>query len=220
MLVPETDHPFPRKPFNARGSKVVRCDACRLPESFCICADICVAESAADFWLLMHHNEFYKPSNTGRQILQTFPGSGVSEWQRLQTQPEFETLLKQRKGSICLVFPEAPDYKHRMIKNTLELEGRPLFVIPDGTWRQARRIFRHSEYLQDLPVIEPRVLEGSCYFLRNSGPEHHLCTAEVAVALLAQMGDDIGASALLHNFKLFNERYYAAKGRNLQTAAT
>lgn len=220
MLVPEIDHPFPRKPFNARGSKVVRCDACRLPESFCICSDICVAESAADFWLLMHHNEFYKPSNTGRQILQTFPGSGVSEWQRLHMQPEFETLLKQRNGSVCLVFPEAPDYKHRMITNTLELEGRPLFVIPDGTWRQARRIFRHSEYLQDLPVIEPRVLKESSYFLRSSDHEHHLCTAEIAVALLVQLGDELGASALMHNFKLFNDRYHASKGRNLQTAAT
>ncbi|MCW0470822.1 DTW domain-containing protein [Vibrio chagasii] len=32
-----------------------------------------------------------------------------------------------------------------------------LLIFIDGSWREARRIFRRSEYLQDLPVlsIEP-----------------------------------------------------------------
>lgn len=218
MRMPDVNPAFPRKPFNARGSKVSRCENCRLPESCCICSALRHTQAAADFWLLMHHNEFYKPSNTGRLILQSFPSAGVSEWQRLSMTVEFEALLQQRPGDACLVFPEAPDYSHRMVRDVSDLSARPLFIIPDGTWRQARRIFRHSAYLQDLPVIEPEVLQHSRYFLRKSDTEHHLCTAEVAVALLEQLGDREGAEVLIHNFRLFNEGYYASKGRNLQVA--
>lgn len=218
MLIPKPTHPYPRKPFNARGSKVIRCDSCCLPKVSCICADLKQCESQADFWLLMHHNEFYKPSNTGRLICHTFPSTGVSEWQRLSMPSDFESALMARKESACIVFPAAPDYQHRMIDDPAELPDRPLFIIPDGTWRQARRIFRHSAYLQDLPVIEPKVLSRSRYFLRKAELDHHLCTAEVTVALLEQYGDLNAAEALMHNFNLFNQKYYAAKGRNLQAA--
>lgn len=216
MLIPDTPHPYPRKPFNARGSKVVRCEQCCLPQASCICSDLQQAESCADFWLLMHHNEFYKPSNTGRLICHTFPSTGVSEWQRLTMSESFSSTLTARLSSACIVFPEAEDYRDRMIESPDELPGRPLFIIPDGTWRQARRIFRHSPYLQNLPVIQPKVVSQSRYFLRKAGSEKHLCTAEVAVALLEQMKDVSAAQALMRNFNLFNQYYYAAKGRNLQ----
>lgn len=218
MLIPTLFHPYPRKPFNARGSKVVRCQICCLPVASCICSEIQKTEPLADFWLLMHHNEFYKPSNTGRLICNSFPSTGVSEWQRLSMPSAFESVLQARKSSACIVFPKASDYQHRMIEDVALLSDRPLFIIPDGTWRQARRIFRHSPYLQDLPVIEPNVFMKSRYFLRKAEQDHHLCTAEVAVALLEQMGDLQGAEVLMHNFNLFNQKYYAAKGRNRQVA--
>ena len=220
MLIPDSSHPYPRKPFNARGSKVTRCQRCCLPETSCICAALKQADSMADFWLLMHHNEFYKPSNTGRIICHTFPDTGVSEWQRLAMSPAFEDTLIKRRSSACIVFPAEADYQHRMIECPSELPDRPLFIIPDGTWRQARRIFRHSEYLQDLPVIEPKALAKSSYFLRKADIDHHLCTAEVAIALLEQMGDQQASDALMHNFNLFNQKYYAAKGRSMQTKSS
>lgn len=218
MLIPKSLHPYPRKPFNARGSKVIRCQCCCLPTQSCICAELQQTEAMADFWLLMHHNEFYKPSNTGRLICHSFPNTGVSEWQRLFMSPEFETQMNARKASMCIVFPEAPDYKHRMIKDPSEIPEKPLFIIPDGTWRQARRIFRHSHYLQDLPVIEPTILSRSNYFLRKSKQDNHLCTAEVAIALLEQIGDLCAAEILINNFNVFNQGYFAAKGRSMQAA--
>lgn len=210
-----SDKPF-RKPFIARGSNLQRCVGCRLAVSLCICSELRSGPAVADFWLLMHHNEFYKPSNTGQLILHSIEGSGCSEWARLTMAPEFERLMQSRAHEACLVFPAADDYRERMITDTRQLGERPLFIIPDGTWRQARRIFRHSTYLQSLPVIEPEVAFSSQYRLRKSDPEHHLCTAEIAAALLMQLGDKLAGERLLANFALFNARYAASRGRNLE----
>ncbi|KAA0874510.1 tRNA-uridine aminocarboxypropyltransferase [Nitrincola tapanii] len=204
-----------RRPFLARGSKVKRCPACQLAISFCACQDYKQVQSIADFWLLMHHDEFYKPSNTGQLILKTFPQSGCSEWARLQMAESFELLLQRRQHNACLVFPIESDYVHREVTDLETLGDTPLFIILDGTWRQARRMFRHSPYLAQLPVFQPQVERGSHYQLRSSGPEHHLCTAEIAVAVLEQLGDETAAAALAHNFALFNQRYAASKGRFL-----
>ncbi|EXJ10427.1 MULTISPECIES: tRNA-uridine aminocarboxypropyltransferase [Nitrincola] len=206
---------YPRKPFVARGSNVIRCDDCKLPAVACMCSDTLTSQASCDFWLLMHHDEFYKPTNTGRLIQRTFSSTQCSRWSRLEPTEDLISALADPEVSPCIVFPEAPDYADRMIKDLSELPNRPLFIIPDGTWRQARRIFRHSRYLDTLPVIEPTIAFDSRYSLRSSGEENHVCTAEVAAALLFQIGDAEAGNTLLQNFETFNQRYYASKGRNL-----
>ena len=64
---------YPRKAFNARGSFVTRCDACRMPCLYCLCKFRTPVESKAVFWVLMHSNEAYKPTNTARLIGDTLP---------------------------------------------------------------------------------------------------------------------------------------------------
>ncbi|WP_409524257.1 DTW domain-containing protein [Nitrincola sp. MINF-07-Sa-05] len=135
----------PRKPFIARGSKTQRCERCRLRVDLCICAECQPIASRATFWLLTHHNEFYKPSNTGRLILSSVAGSASSEWSRQVPGSAFQALLDDSSLAPCIVFPGGADYQHRMISNPLPSDGRrPVFIILDGTWRQARRMFRHS----------------------------------------------------------------------------
>jgi len=202
----------PRKPFVARGSKTLRCERCRLRVDLCICAECQPIPAASAFWLLTHHNEFYKPSNTGRLILNSIAGSHASEWSRQDPGSAFKALLDNPELAPCIVFPYGEDYQHRMISDPAPSDGRkPVFIILDGTWRQARRMFRHSRYLDDLPVIEPEVSFQSSYMLRQAIEPGQLCTAEVAVALLQQIGDRQAADHLASVFKLFNIRGHISR---------
>ena len=54
--------------FNARGSKVKRCEQCLLPATDCICASKPSVSSHCAFCFIMYTGECYKPSNTGRII--------------------------------------------------------------------------------------------------------------------------------------------------------
>jgi len=51
-----------------------------------------------------------------------------------------------------------------------------LFVFLDGSWREARKIFRRSEFLQSLPVLSVSPEHVSEYLMRRSENEQHLST--------------------------------------------
>ncbi|MET3999010.1 DTW domain-containing protein [Marinobacterium sp. MBR-109] len=206
------DNP-PRKPFVARGSGVQRCDGCRLPVDVCICQWRRAVQARCEFWLLTHRYEFYKPTNTGRLILDSIANTRIFEWSRTEPTQDLLDALQDDRYAPCLVFPAGEDYEHRMLKQVPGGGRIPVFIILDGTWRQARRMFRHSRYLQHLPVIEPKTDRLSRYQLRRSTVEEHLCTAEVAVALLEQAGDQAAAEHLEDYFERFNASYIASRRR-------
>ncbi|SIT11937.1 tRNA-uridine aminocarboxypropyltransferase [Neptunomonas antarctica] len=201
----------PRKPFNARGSKVDRCDECFLPLLSCICSDKPMVKAKAVFWLLTHHDEIYKPTNTGRLIVDSIAESKVFRWSRTEPDPAFLKVLSDDTYAPCIVFPSGDDYQHRMLSSTALSDKIPAFIILDGTWRQARRMFRLSRYLDDIPVMEPRTEAVSRYHLRQSAEEHYLCTAEVGVAMLREVNDLHSADVLDAYFDLFNAQYYASR---------
>ncbi|GGO88152.1 DTW domain-containing protein [Marinobacterium nitratireducens] len=201
----------PRKPFVARGSNILRCDSCLMPAVRCICSYRVEVEASARFWLLTHRKEVYKPTNTGRLILDTIAGSEVFEWSRTEPEERFLERLGSPEFDPYIVFPSAPDYADRMVEFEAKPGREPVFIILDGTWRQARRMFRHSRYLDRVPVIEPRTTRQTRYDLRTQVESHHLCTAEVAAAMLEQIGDHTSAGILDAYFEVFNEYYHASR---------
>lgn len=201
----------PRRPYLARGAGVKRCDTCRLPEQVCICEHQSKVHANCEFWLLMHHNEFYKPTNTGKLIADSIANTRVFEWSRTEPPQALIEALNDPAYFPCLVFPEGEDYSARMVDHCPQ-DGRiPAFIILDGTWRQARRMFRHSRYLQHLPVVEPKSERVSSYSLRRSKIAHHLCTAEVAIALLEKQEDRAAARHLEGYYERFNREYIATR---------
>ncbi|MBY4675682.1 tRNA-uridine aminocarboxypropyltransferase [Marinobacterium arenosum] len=202
---------FPRRPFRARGSNVERCGHCLLTPRTCICEFRFLHHAQARFCLLMHRKEQYKPTNTGRLIGDVIANTEQLEWQRTAPGERLARLLDDPTLAPHIVFPPAEDYRHRMVSRPVD-DGRiPLFILPDGTWRQARRIFRHSRYLDQLPVISPQQQLLSRYHLRKKIEPDQLCTAEVAAAMLDQIGDPRSARLLDAYFDIFNEHYRASR---------
>ena len=114
-----------------------------------------------------------------------------------------------------MVFPHQYAEPERCIHSPAELptlqQGKiPLFVMLDGTWREAKKMFR-SPYLQTLPVLGIQPEKGSEYQLREAAHLHQLCTAEVGIEILKLAEDHIAAQALAEYFLLFRERYLAGK---------
>ncbi|WP_227367555.1 tRNA-uridine aminocarboxypropyltransferase [Halomonas sp. M20] len=203
----------PRRPFKARGSFVTRCETCRLPVLNCLCPYQVKGQSEARFWLLTHSLEHNKPTNTGRLIGDILDTTEVFTWYR--TAPDTVLLERLADPSFApfVIFPDdQPDYAERVVGievvSDVKQEGRiPVFIILDGTWRQARRIFRKSPYLARLPVLPLRTDRHTRYHLRKAASAAHLCTAEVAAELLRQSGDVEAADLLDDYFEVFNDSY-------------
>ncbi len=200
------------KPFRARGSKAIRCAACRLVPSHCLCAWRPRVEAQSGVCLLMHDVEALKPSNTGWLIADLLAATSAFGWSRTAVDPALPALLAEPQWQPYLVFPGEYAAPERVVSEVQLAPGkRPLFVLLDATWTEARKMFRKSPYLDALPVLSFQPEQLSRYRLRRSTRGEHLCTAEVAALCLELAGDRRAAAALDAYLDVFSQHYLAAK---------
>lgn len=93
----------------------------------------------------------------------------------------------------------------------LEEGKRPLFILLDATWSEARKMFRKSPYLEHLPVLSLEPEQLSRYKLRRSKRDDHFCTAEVAALCLELAQDPLASEVLDAYLDVFSTHYLAAK---------
>lgn len=226
------------KPFNARGSKVVRCQFCQVTEKHCICSHQPNIQSDISALIIMSDNEILKPSNTGRLIADILKDTHAFQWSRTEPEQALLALLKDDKYQPVIIFPEDyVDEKSRLIQvedlvkqeklteqalpkeqglpkdaNSIPSK-KPLLIFLDGSWREARKMFRKSDYLSSLPVLSVNPDTVSNYMMRKSDNEKHLATAEVASLVINMLGDSNTAQMLSLWFDTFKEGYLLSKTR-------
>lgn len=209
------------KPFLARGGNALRCDDCRLPTVYCMCGMRRSVPSHAGMCLLMADIEPIKPSNTGWLIADIVPDTFAFSWARTEVDPALLQLLADPQWQPYVVFPAEFVDASRVVHTVDEtFTKRPLFVLLDGTWAEARKMFRKSPYLNHLPILSLHPDQISRYRLRRSSREDHFCTAEVA-ALCLELSQDASASHMLNAYlDLYSERYLLAKRNRVMPSTT
>ena len=216
--LPHLDRGSPRKE---------RCASCRLIPSHCLCALRPVLRAHAAVCLIMAEFEPLKPSNTGWLVADVLPDTTAFSWSRTAVDPALLDLLADPQWQAYLVFPGEFAAPERVVTALLTAkpdgdgggngaangssDKRPLFVLLDGTWSEARKIFRKSPYLNRLPVLSLQPALPSTYRLRRSSHAHHFCTSEVAALCLALAGDRLAAQTLDAYLAVFSKRYLQAK---------
>jgi len=162
--------------------------------------------------LLMHDVEPMKPSNTGWLIADVISDTSAFPWSRTEVEPELLALLADPQWQPYIVFPGEFVAPERVVNEVRQEAGkRPLFILLDGTWSEARKMFRKSPYLEHLPVLSLEPEQLSRYKLRRSKRDDHFCTAEVA-ALCLELAQDQPASEVLDAYlDVFSTHYLAAK---------
>jgi DTW domain-containing protein YfiP len=207
------------KPYLARGAGPGRCPDCRLVA--CACAWRPALPVQAGMCLIMGDIEALKPTNTGWLVADVVRDTFAFGWARTAVDPALPALLADPTWQPFLVFPAEYAAPERVVTQPVVAPGRrPLFVLLDGTWSEARKMFRKSPYLDALPVLGLHPEQASSYRLRRSVHGHHLCTAEVAAACLALAGEGAAAQALADWLDVFSAHYLATRrGLPLDTAS-
>jgi len=182
----------------------------------CICSIKEVVPSNAGFLLLMYDDEILKPSNTGRLIADVIADTYAYIWSRTEGNNEMLALINDQKWQPIVVFPEEYATAERIIINSrsmIQNQTRPLFILLDGSWSQAKKMFRKSPYLNDFPLLyfSPETL--SRYLVRKAAKENQLATAEVASLALEFIGEEKTAQTLDLLFDHFKARYLLGKAR-------
>jgi DTW domain-containing protein YfiP len=204
------------KPFQARGGRTDRCSSCQTAKAYCICHAKPISSQRVSVLLLLSDNEVLKPSNTGRLIADTISDTHVFQWNRTEPNPQLLDLLSHPDFYPLILFPQDyVDHDERMHSTSTPLpEGKTLLLILlDGSWREARRMFRKSPYLDSIPVASIQARQLSQYLLRKSNNINHLSTAEVTALALELFGFDAESATLFHWFEAFREAYQLSKSR-------
>ena len=88
-----------------------------------------------------------------------------------------------------------------------------MFILLDGTWAEARKMFSRSPYLDSLPVLSLQPDRKSEYKLRRSRRDDHYCTSEVAEICLALAGEDVAGRMLAAYLDVFTHHYLQARNQ-------
>lgn len=200
------------KPFIARGARAPRCSGCRVIDSYCLCAWKPTVQASSAMCLLMYDTEPLKPTNTGWLIADVIPDTEAFGWSRVDVDAQLLALLSDPQWQPYIVFPGEFVAPERVVTEVKAQEGkRPLFILLDATWNEARKMFRKSPYLDRLPVLSLAPEQMSRYRLRRSKRDDHFCTAEVAALCLELAGDHIAAGVLDAYLDVFSAHYLGAK---------
>jgi len=203
------------RPFLARGGRIERCVYCMLLPYLCICAYKRTVATNSAFLLLMYDDEILKPSNTGRLIADIVPDTFAYIWSRTQPNTEMLSLLQDPKWQPVVIFPEEYSQPERVIAEGrwIKSDKKTLFILLDGSWAQAKKMFKKSPYLDNLPVLSFSPEKLSSYLVRKAVKENQLATAEVASLALEYIGEHDNASQLELLFDVFKENYMLGKQR-------
>ncbi len=162
--------------------------------------------------LIMCDIEPLKPSNTGWLIADVVADTAAFGWARTEVDPALLTMLADPQWQPYLVFPGEFVAAERVVTEVSIQPGkRPLFVLLDATWPEARKMFRKSPYLDHLPVLSLQPEQLSRYRLRRSKREDHFCTSEVAALCMELAGEPRAAQTLEAYLDVFTTHYLQAK---------
>lgn len=184
----------------------IHCERCLRPQSHCLCALIPSLDSRTRVVLLQHPSEVSHALNTAR-----LAALGLRNAE-LRVGEVFEDLAQ---------WLEVPGYRTGVLfpgEGAQALQGydadeRPwLLVVPDGTWRKARKLLHLNPLLAALPRVSLAEGAVSRYRLRKAPGPGALSTVEAIVQALQVLEAPTSFEALLKPFDALIEGQIAAMG--------
>ncbi|MCP2051781.1 UNVERIFIED_ORG: DTW domain-containing protein YfiP [Pseudomonas fluorescens] len=183
-----------------------QCPRCLRPATHCLCALIPSLDSRTRILLLQHPSEVNHALNTAR-----LAALGLNNAQLVvgEVFDDLATLLSPPGYQARLLFP-ADDAEPLQ---TYTPSDQPLLlVVPDGTWRKARKLLHLNPLLAALPRVTLAGERVSRYRLRKAPGPGALSTVEAIVQALQVLEAPASFDALLKPFDALIEGQIAAMG--------
>ena len=190
------------------------CLGCGASLQLCLCDVMPRIDVATKISLIIHHRELSRSSNTGLLALRALVNSesrirgadrAVLDLQELLT-PGYRTFLFYPSADAIELTPEL-----------VAMDVRPIqLLVPDGTWRQTRKIHSRHPELNQVPRVKIGAPNGSIYQLRAQSRAEGMATLQaIAMGLGVIEGEHI-AAALMNLYQAKVQRTLAGRGISLE----
>jgi DTW domain-containing protein YfiP len=174
----------------------------------CLCADIEPLDNRIPVVVVMHPREAPKTSNSGRLAV------------RMLRQAELRICDRERsdvpRARRLVLFPCA---EARPLRPD-DAQPGTLLVVPDGSWRQAKRIARRDRWARGGELVQLCGGAESRYGLRRGSREDALSTFEAIARALALLEGPELEERLMPLFELFVTRMLSLRSSSSSSALT
>lgn len=169
-----------------------RCARCRSIPQACICEGIPAIEVPYRMVVYQHPVEHWRQTNSGRLISLGVVGADLIHAFEAADEARLDAMMAEPGVWPVMVFPDQDALTVDQLKaDDRWISGaRPLFLVPDGSWRQCRKMCR--KLMRRFPAIRAVTLHptrSSRYRLRRQVHAEGLCTAEAAALLMEEIGE-------------------------------
>lgn len=190
-----------------------QCARCLRPETYCLCTLIPQLDSHTRVLILQHPSEVGHALNTARLAAlglinaELVVGEVFDDLPILLNRPGYHArLLFPGEGAQALVaYQNVAEYK----------DDHPLLlVVPDGTWRKARKLLHMNPALAALPRVTIGQAVASRYRLRKAPDPSALSTIEAIAQALNTLEAPKTFTLLLRPFDALIDGQIAAMGED------
>jgi DTW domain-containing protein YfiP len=201
-----------------RGLTENRCPGCHIRKALCFCAQIPHLHLQTRVVMLMQVSEVVLTTNTAKLATRALANSELLVRGR-KDQPLETRDLAAGDGSVLLLYPREP-----AIELTAEFAAglkRPItLVVPDGSWRQTRKMVSRDTALAGLPRVKLPPGPPSEYRLRIQPEEGTVCTFEAIARALGILEEATAQAELEAVFRIMVERTLWSRGMLLAKDCT
>jgi len=190
-----------------------RCQTCGVSATACLCDLVPRIQLRTKICLIIHHRELSRSSNTGLLAIRALVNSEVRvRGEQREPLDLKDLLIGQYRSFLFYPSADAVELNQALV---MQQEAPIQLIVPDGTWRQARKIHSRHPELTDLPRLKISTPNNSIFQLRaQSKPERMATLQAVAEGLGIIEGD--GVRELL--MKLYQAKIERTlKGRGILT---
>ena len=182
----------------------IQCSRCHRPESRCLCALIPSLPSRTRVLILQHPSEVNHALNTAR-----LAALGLVNADLVVGETFDEALWHLPGYRTCLLFPGD---EAQAITGYGQADPPWLLVVPDGTWRKARKMLHLNPALASLPRVTLDGAPPSRYRLRKAPGPGALSTVEAITQALEVLEAPASFQPLLKPFDALIDGQIAAMG--------
>ncbi|MBX8486415.1 tRNA-uridine aminocarboxypropyltransferase [Pseudomonas cichorii] len=183
-----------------------RCERCLRPDNHCLCALIPQLDSRTRVLLLQHPSEVSHALNTARLAALGLVNAQLVVGEVFE---DLEALLNQPGYQARLLFPGEDA---QALKAYADQDQPMLLVVPDGTWRKARKLLHLNPLLAALPRVTLGSAPVSRYRLRKAPGPDALSTLEAITHALQTLEPGHSFAELLRPFDALIEGQIKAMG--------
>jgi DTW domain-containing protein len=190
-----------------------QCARCLRPETHCLCALIPQLDSRTRVLILQHPSEVNHALNTAR-----LAALGLNNAELIvgEVFDDLPALLNPPGYQARLLFPADDAQPLEAYRSEGGEAGSTsmLLVVPDGTWRKARKLLHLNPLLAALPRVTLAQAVPSRYRLRKAPGPGALSTVEAIVQALQTLEAPETFEALLRPFEALIDGQIAAMGED------